>query len=60
MNSNYRIALVFAGIFGIAAATAYLQWHYHHNVDAGVTALGVVSLVGTVAEFLKGRKARKS
>lgn len=60
MRSNYRVALGFAVVFLIAATTAYLQWHYHRNVDAGVTALVCVSLIGAVAEVVKGRRARKS
>lgn len=55
-----KFAFGFAVVALIAGTVMYLQWHYHHNVDAGVTALTCVSLVGAVAETLKSRKARKS
>lgn len=57
MRSKYRLARVCAVALMLSGVTTYLQWHYHHNVDAGVTALGVVSLVGLVAEVVKGRRA---
>ncbi len=57
MSSKYRVARVCAVTLMLAGVTTYIQWHYHHNVDAGVTALGVVSLVGLVAEIVKARKA---
>jgi hypothetical protein len=45
---RYRRIASYAVVFLISATTAYLQWHYHHNVDAGVAVLTCVSLVGVV------------
>jgi hypothetical protein len=53
---RYRRIASFAVVFLISATTAYLQWHYHRSVDAGVAALTCVSLVGVVVSVRTPKK----